>query len=115
MRYYVRTLGLSSEMVEYEIDREVYFTEEDAYRRAAELDEEGKLFEVCRVESTMTVEEAKDHFGIEDTDELSKAGIEELIENTRKRLAVWSLPNYVRRELGTELEALMVLKEIVEK
>ena len=60
----------------------------------------------------MTKKEAMARFGIKESDNISKEGLENLIRNTKQQLTVWSLNAVDRIELEKDLEAYEVLMEV---
>lgn len=60
----------------------------------------------------MTKEEAMARFGIKESDNISKEGLENLIKCTKQQLAIWSLNAADKAELEKDLEAYEVLMEV---
>lgn len=60
----------------------------------------------------MTKKEAMARFGIKESDNISKEGLEHLITCTKQQLAIWSLNAADKVELEKDLEAYEVLMEV---
>lgn len=61
----------------------------------------------------MTIKEAKEFFGLKETDTVYAKGIRQLVEVNNRRIGL-SLSSYDREKLAEEIEALNVLLRIAE-
>ena len=58
----------------------------------------------------MTEQEARKTLGLEDYDKIYMPGLLDVEASLNERLKVWSLPEYMKKEIKEELEAITVLK-----
>lgn len=57
----------------------------------------------------MTVQEARDYFGLKDTDSISESGILSIIKSNEEQLKVWSISKQDRAECEQTIQACKVL------
>ena len=57
----------------------------------------------------MTKAEARERFGIKETDSLNKDGIQQLLQIAEKRAKVWSLTASMREEIAKDIAAYKAL------
>ena len=57
----------------------------------------------------MTLREAKDIFGLKDSDKLNADGILSMIKSTQEYLGIWSISKFDRENAEKELNALIIL------
>lgn len=57
----------------------------------------------------MTNQEARKYFGLKDSDIIVKESVQKMMDDCNKRLSIWSVPEYEKKEIEKEIEALEAL------
>jgi len=63
----------------------------------------------------MTYEEARQYFGLKDSDPVSESGVKSIIKSNKEQLMVWSIGNRDRQEIKKTIEACEALLRGINK